>query len=528
MPQSIPGAKRMFDAIARQGYTPETAVADLVDNSIAADARLVKISLADLPGGFATRVVIADDGKGMSFETLEKAMQLGSPESLANGPLSRFGMGMKAASLTFSPKMSVYTRHQGRTSFSSWDKRIQEERPFELELNVATPEEERFFSAYKGDGDGTVVVWDFADFRDVQASDGSAGGSKLANQISDYLGFAFHKYLTDIENPVEITVNNGAVTVWDPVDTKYRVGKEDWEPISKTFFEKVTSNGADEQVPFVVTVYVVRGKDDYETSEEMEESRIGPSWSGLYSYREGRALQMPTWDDDYYKQHANLNAARIVLEYDQRLDDAFHTPVNKSKIVIPNSIKKSISEWLKPILLSVRKLRGQTIPKPGPDREQRAHNASNGILARTADVVDGPTFIDGDDGKVIVENGKFGPGEFHLPSVPADAAAQRRRIVLVDELRDGVLFEPLRRGNDGVVINLNKNHEFYKKIYLPLLNNSEGTTGLDLLLYAVTNAELMTSTDRVRAQFETMRFEMSKLLRIWVSELDYPEDEDFE
>jgi hypothetical protein len=150
------------------------------------------------------------------------------------------------------------------------------------------------------------------------------------------------------------------------------------------------------------------------------------------------------------------------------------------------------------------------------------------VLFRTSDVIDGPTFIDGENGEVIVENGRFGPGSFSLPSVSQEAANQRRRIVLVDELQDGVLFEPLRRGNDGVVINLNKNHDFYKKIYLPLLNNSTGTTGLDLLLYAVTNAELMTSTDRVRAQFETMRFEMSKMLRIMVSEMDFPEDEDFE
>jgi hypothetical protein len=306
------------------------------------------------------------------------------------------------------------------------------------------------------------------------------------------------------------------------------VGKEVWEPLSETFYETVTFEGVDSRVPFKVTVYVIRGKDDYETAEEMEESRLGTSWSGLYSYREGRALQMPSWDDDFYKQHANLNHARIVLEYDQRLDEAFHTPVNKSKVVIPNAIKKMISEWLKPILISVKRLRGQSVSRPGPDREQRAHNTSNGILARTADVIDGPTFVEEGDGQVVVPNGRFGPGKFSLPSVPDDAAAQRRRIVLVDQLQDGVLFEPMRRGDDGVVLHLNKNHEFYKKIYLPLVNNSEGTTGLDLLLYAVTNAELMTSTDRVRAQFETMRFEMSKLLRIWVSEMDYPEDEEVE
>ena len=532
MPQKIPGAGRLFEAISKQGYTPETALADVIDNSIAAGATKVSVHFQDLPGG-KTRVFIADNGKGMTLATLDDAMQLGSPHDLANGPLSRFGLGMKAASLTFSPKFSVIARKDGETSYASWDKRVQDAEPFFMELSEADATQVKRFEDRLGTSNGTLLVWDEAVFSDEVSQESgendSARRRRLISQIADYLGFAFHNFMVPSDNPsqnpVSIFVNDEAVEPWNPVDEKFLVSEDEWIPWECEIEETVSIDGQDQPVAFKLRAFVVMGKNE-STDDEAKLSKIGTSWSGIYPYREGRALRSPDWDDDYYKGHANLNQARIILEFDERLDELFKTPVNKSEIVLPNSIKKAIGDKLKPILADIRAIRGKRVTGPGPDAEQRAHQRVNGILMRGKEFVESPQFEGAASAlNVTVTNNPAGPTEIELAHVEAEAANRRRHIELVDDLPGDALFEPRRRGADEVVVYISKNHDFYKKVYLPLLRNSLATAGLDLLLYAFTNAELLTGNERIRHQFKNWRMQISMNLGVWVSdEMDYPED----
>src|SRR5687767_10544852 len=97
-PESLPGlelppvASLLMQSLRSVGYTTAAAVADLVDNSIAAEARSVKISM--LPS-MSPKVVILDDGRGMDEETLIAAMRFGSRdprEARTGSDLGRFGL----------------------------------------------------------------------------------------------------------------------------------------------------------------------------------------------------------------------------------------------------------------------------------------------------------------------------------------------------------------------------------------------------------------------------------------------------
>ena len=101
------------------------------------------------------------------------------------------------------------------------------------------------------------------------------------------------------------------------------------------------------------------------------------------------------------------------------------------------------------------------------------------------------------------------------------------RIQMQDDLEGGVLFEPVLRGADQVVL-LNRSHPFYQKIYLEVKDNPIAIQGLDFLLFSLANAEWMTRTDRVREQFNQMRLTMSMMLRSLVQELNLDEDGDDE
>lgn len=90
-----------LEALSGSGYTLHTAVADLVDNCAASGATEIDIRLeADTD----FRLVITDNGRGMSEAELVEAMRIGTRygETRSAGDLGRFGTGMKAAALSLS------------------------------------------------------------------------------------------------------------------------------------------------------------------------------------------------------------------------------------------------------------------------------------------------------------------------------------------------------------------------------------------------------------------------------------------
>jgi len=105
-----PNASKIIEGLRDTGYEFKTAVADIVDNSIVADAERIEVSLhKDLAGKID--FYILDDGFGMDEDELITAMQYGSEnnENRANHPLSlgKFGLGLKTASTSFCRRLTV-------------------------------------------------------------------------------------------------------------------------------------------------------------------------------------------------------------------------------------------------------------------------------------------------------------------------------------------------------------------------------------------------------------------------------------
>ncbi len=100
-----PIASALIGSLRGLGYSPETAIADLIDNSITASAVAVEIDLQWNSG--SPVAAILDNGKGMDEDRLTEAMRLGGqgPASQRDDvDLGRFGMGLKTASLSESSR----------------------------------------------------------------------------------------------------------------------------------------------------------------------------------------------------------------------------------------------------------------------------------------------------------------------------------------------------------------------------------------------------------------------------------------
>ena len=113
----------LAEALRAFGYDLPTALADLVDNSIAAGARTVKIDYSSDPG--AAWLAVVDDGRGMDAAALRRAMRFARDpgEQRAVGDLGRFGLGLKTASLSQARRLTVLSRgrrrHPGRHDLGS-------------------------------------------------------------------------------------------------------------------------------------------------------------------------------------------------------------------------------------------------------------------------------------------------------------------------------------------------------------------------------------------------------------------------
>jgi hypothetical protein len=119
---ATPHAGSLIQSLRDIGYSSETALADIIDNSITAGARNIDIlssATADEPG-----VAVLDDGSGMTKFELIEAMRPGSSSPLADRAshdLGRFGLGLKSASFSQAKRLTVVTRKDGEIIGATWD-----------------------------------------------------------------------------------------------------------------------------------------------------------------------------------------------------------------------------------------------------------------------------------------------------------------------------------------------------------------------------------------------------------------------
>lgn len=127
--ENKPTADVLMSSMRAIGYSFEAAIADIIDNSISVKADLIEVKFpvdpSDLPF-----VAICDNGSGMSEEELFDAMKYGSAlkrNHREEDDLGRFGLGLKAASLSQCRKLTVVSKKNGIISACIWDLDIVEE-----------------------------------------------------------------------------------------------------------------------------------------------------------------------------------------------------------------------------------------------------------------------------------------------------------------------------------------------------------------------------------------------------------------
>ena len=116
-----PYAPTLMESTRAIGYSVEVAIADIIDNSIAALATNIEVNFFPSSDPY---ICILDNGTGMTIVELENAMQYGSKNPLDvrnENDLGRYGLGLKTASLSQCRKLTVISKKNDRISGCRWD-----------------------------------------------------------------------------------------------------------------------------------------------------------------------------------------------------------------------------------------------------------------------------------------------------------------------------------------------------------------------------------------------------------------------
>lgn len=349
---NVPKADALMGSMRSMGYSFESAIADVIDNSISALCTFVRLFFPTSPLDLKA-VGILDDGNGMSKDVLFEAMRYGSSDSeteRSDRDLGRFGLGMKAASLSQCRKLTVVSKCNGEFCGYTWDFNVIQRKKDWL-VQEHTQEEIRvvpYFDELKKLEHGTLVVWQ--DFDVISKSnDGRIYDflNERKESLNKYLGLIFHRYLSEVgKNKLSIFINNGRVKFLDPFlesHPKTTCKKERTIDIKD-------SKGIERLIrikPYVLPYITDLTEKDKQLVGGVEDLRVK---QGYYVYRNKRLIIWGTWFGMKPRGELTKNA-RVRVDIPNSLDDIWGINIMKQKAIIPKSIqnrmKKTVQDAMK-------------------------------------------------------------------------------------------------------------------------------------------------------------------------------------
>jgi hypothetical protein len=336
-----PDPKSHIKTLMRIGYTMSSAVSDILDNSITANAK--NIEIFSLPGQKETSISISDDGDGMSSEELINNMKIGCKDpgdDRLRGDLGRFGSGMKTASFSQARKLTIISKKEGAPLCAAiWDiDNIEKNNTWCLE--VLTEEEALEHPLLRIDyknNEGTQVIWEkLACLNKTSHSldDDTVMAANLS-ELNDYVSLYFHKFM-EAKNKLNIQINGNQLEGIDPFMTRasgYQEGRS----------EKLRCKGGYIKINTHVLPH-------FNKMEENSLKRLGGAEGvvqkqGLYIYRENRLINAGGWLS--LAKTSQLGAlARVEVNVPSSLDHEWATDVKKASLQLPPRIKKELRKFL--------------------------------------------------------------------------------------------------------------------------------------------------------------------------------------
>ncbi|MCV7506293.1 ATP-binding protein [Micrococcus luteus] len=322
----VPPDPAITSAIGRH-HSLETAIADLVDNSVDAGARTVQVRFL-LEDGAAAGLQVLDDGCGMDTTAVDAAMRYAHRHARSESALGHFGVGLKAASLSQAETLLVWSRRFGAPAVGRRLRRSTLDSGPVVESFSTRDAERRLSStdALPAARSGTLVEWQDvrAFLHDDDPTEQTKWLERAVETVLRHLGVVFHRLIE--RDTVVITVEvaeGGTSSAPRPVHALDPFGYPNTGALGyPSDFALTVPDGRASMRAHVwpstgtsLRQYVLDGGGPLETQ-------------GLYVYRHDRLLQAGGWCD-LVRVDPDLAYARVSVDVDGPL--AAHVTINPEK-----------------------------------------------------------------------------------------------------------------------------------------------------------------------------------------------------
>lgn len=326
-----------MESMRAVGYTLETALADLVDNSITARAQHVDILFSPEDDPY---LVVVDDGTGMTAPEAQNAMRLAgnsSTDARSQDDLGRFGLGLKTASISQCRDLTVVTKNNGQIHGFRWDLDYLIETS-SWSLIQLTPDECKLlpeFNHLDRHSSGTMVLW-----RNLDQL-GQTGGSLKSTfnesmvQVRKHLGLVFHRFLAgEHGHKLQIAINLRSIDGADPLLQSHKATQTGG-------LEKIHVDGETIELrPFTLPHL------NKLNSTDRQRARVDGTLrdsQGFYIYRGKRLVIWGTWFRIAPKQELG-KLARVRVDVPNSLDHLWALDIKKAQAVPPPNVRNRLRQ----------------------------------------------------------------------------------------------------------------------------------------------------------------------------------------
>ena len=357
-----PKAYSLIASLRDIGYSFETAVADLIDNSISANAKNIDIHC--LSSGDEPVFALIDDGEGMSGSYLRDAMRHGSTspaEVRKPSDLGRFGLGLKTASFSQCRRLTVATAQHGKVNAAEWD------------LQQIEREDDWLISEYEEaeisglpfidelGSNGTLVLW-----RDIDRMFGDEQGDKrdeIANEKLDilekHLSLVFHRFLAGDANGkcnLSIRKNGHRIEAFDPFMRQNKATQMLAEEVIRFKGSEIVMR------PYILPHHSKLSLKEFSFYSDRSDFL---SNQGAYIYRNRRLLAWGDWFRLMPKAE-RTKLARVQIDFDNSMDESWTIDIKKSRATPPPQVRDRLKQVIGQIennSVSVYRRRGGKLVK---------------------------------------------------------------------------------------------------------------------------------------------------------------------
>ncbi len=357
-----PRAPAMLESLRAFGYNIQTAIADLIDNSISAGAK--NIWLKFQWDGSESYIFIRDDGKGMTEAELINAMRPGSRNPLEErepNDLGRFGLGLKTASLSQCRRLTVCTKAVNKNPVTRrWDlDYVNQTGEWRLLRSAASGSEKRLASIDEMES-GTVVLWECMDrvVGETKTDETKAHNHflEMIENVKKHLAMVFHRFL-ERKNKLQIWINERLIDPWNPFLINEKATQ--WLPEENFYLQG-------ERVFVQPYVLPHHSKVDPQTYEKAEGPNGWNAQQGFYIYRNERMLVAGDWLGLGLQRNEHCKLARIQVDLPNSMDSDWNIDVKKSRARPPASLRedfKRIARLTRSKAADIYRHRGKVIAR---------------------------------------------------------------------------------------------------------------------------------------------------------------------